>query len=735
MRLLKTKIKVLFFTLAGLSILAGGFWLHPAQNSQPAEPTAPQISLPGDRFLLKANNYPRLDQVVNESVVRFGSDEIKQAFLATNNLSPDDLKPVPQLSGTYTVAMAPDKLKATGALVAEQKQYVALITPNDPIYPQWYTDKIAAPAAWDIATGSSSTVVAVIDTGFALNHEDLASRWASGGKDFVNNDNDPSAGITNLAGSGVSHGTATAGLIGAASNNARGVAAINWGAKILPLQALDDNGEGTTTNVASAVRYATDQGAKVINMSLGTTWQDPILKAELDYALSHDVVVVAAAGNCGSPSTYFLNGCVTPGQMLYPANYPQVLAVGATDSNDSRASFSSYGSNLDVVAPGSGSISTTAWTASNQTSLYTSVINGTSFSSPIVAGLAALYRGYRPAASANETVNAITGSADKLSSMGGQNFANEYGFGRVNAAHTLSGTPPAPASAAPAPTSPETSATPLPGPLRDIAHPDGTLVRPAAGPNSHQVYLLKNGGASFASSLSVFLSWGFDFSRVKIATQADLNLMAASDADTSHASNPAPLQFREGTLVKGSEATVYVIQNVSGVNRKRSLDSLENFVRLGYSFSEVFNILDSELDPIPTDSPHTTSDPAHPNGTLIRAASSPTVYYVLNGERHSMTSANIFTSHGYKWPAVKIATEGDNQLPITWPVNWFGEGTLVKGSGATVYAIDLDSGGTNMSKRSLASYANFVQLDYYFSEVIQVNDSELPTQSGTDIGY
>src|SRR3989344_2484602 len=255
---IKTKKLVVFLILAALGTLAGSFWLRPSQNSQPAEPTAPQISLPGDRFLLKANNYPRLDQVVNESVVRFNSDEIKQSFLAANNLSPDDLKPVPQLSGTYTVAKTPDKLKSAGALVAEQKQYVALMTPNDPIYPQWYTDKISAPTAWDTFTGSSNIIVADIDTGFALNHEDLAGRWASGGRDFVHNDNDPSAGTDNANGVGVSHGTATAGLIGAASNNVTGIAAINWGAKILPLQALDDNGEGTTTNVASAVRYATD---------------------------------------------------------------------------------------------------------------------------------------------------------------------------------------------------------------------------------------------------------------------------------------------------------------------------------------------------------------------------------------------------------------------------------------------------------------------------------------------
>lgn len=267
-----------------------------------------------------------------------------------------------------------------------------------------------------------------------------------------------------------------------------------------------------------------------------------------------------------------------------------------------------------------------------------------------------------------------------------------------------------------------------------IAHPDGTLVRPAAGLNAHHVYLLKDGGAAYATSLAVFQSWGFDFGKVKIATQGDLNLMAAHDADTAHTSTPRPLQFREGTLVKGSEPTVYVIQNVGGVNHKRSLDNLENFNRLGYSFSNVISATDSELSVILTDSPYTTSIAAHPNGTLIRSAGSPDVYYIINGEKHSMTSANIFSSHRFNWSQVVTATAGDNQLPTTWPVTWFGEGTLVKGSAPTVYVIDLDVSGVNQSKRNFVTYYNFVGLDYRFSEVVLVNDSELPNQNGTDIG-
>lgn len=267
-----------------------------------------------------------------------------------------------------------------------------------------------------------------------------------------------------------------------------------------------------------------------------------------------------------------------------------------------------------------------------------------------------------------------------------------------------------------------------------IAHPDGTLVRPAAGPNASHVYVLKDGGASYATSLGVFMSWGFDFGQVKIATQGDLSLMAASDLDTAHTTNPAPLQYREGSVVRGSGPIVYIIQNVSGVNHKRSLDSIENFVRLGYTFGEVLNIPDSELTVIPTDDPYGASLAPHANGTLIRDSNSPIVYYLINGERHSMTSGNILFSHHFTWSSVKIATAGDNLLPITWPVTWYGEGTMLKGAGSTVYIVDLDATGVNMKKRSFGTYYNFVGLDYRFAAVRLVSDDQLPTLSGPDIG-
>jgi len=260
--------------------------------------------------------------------------------------------------------------------------------------------------------------------------------------------------------------------------------------------------------------------------------------------------------------------------------------------------------------------------------------------------------------------------------------------------------------------------------MLSIAHPDGTLVRPA---NSPQVYLITNGKAQYATSLAVLQSWGYDMGRLKIATQGDLNLMSATDADTTHTNNPAPLQFREGTLVKGSGPTIYVLQNVNGTLTKESLDTWANFTRLGYSIGQVLTVSDSQL-PAATGSPYDSTMAAHPNGTMIRDANSPTVYYIIGGERHSMTSLPIFLSHGFKQSSVEIATAGDDQLPITWPVNWFAEGTLLRGSGPTVYIIQ----NTNV-KRSFGNYYVFVGLDYHFSEVMQVSDGDLPAANGTPV--
>jgi subtilisin family serine protease len=353
--------------------------------------------------------------------------------------------------------------------------YRIFATPNDPRYStNWTLSKVNAPAAWDIATGNGQTVVAVIDSGFALAHEDLASQWAqnsgetgmtqSGGRcwtgtptakqsngcdddnngyiddwrgwNFVIGDNNPQTGRTNTAGDGVRHGTQVAGIAGASSNNGVGMAAVNWNTKIMPLQALDDDGIGYTSDVTAAVYYAVDNGATVINLSLGAYDNDPTLRTAVSYAATHNVPVIAAAGNCGDGANPECAG-IPVGTVAYPAAYPDVIAVGASTQSDQRAVFSSYGQSLDVSAPGYGIPSSTSWSAANPTALYSGALYGTSFASPQVASLAALIKSMRPASSINDITALLNATATKVGDMNGLFYTPALGHGIINAGSAI----------------------------------------------------------------------------------------------------------------------------------------------------------------------------------------------------------------------------------------------------------------------------------------------------------
>jgi subtilisin family serine protease len=375
-----------------------------------------------------------------------------------------------------TTASASPKQDTIKADVQHEYVYHMFAAPSDPSYASnWALTKINAPAAWDVTTGNGSTTVAVIDTGFGLTHEDLTNRWYQNsgetgttklgdrcwtgtpvskatnhcdddnngyvddwrGWSFVQSDNNPQAGRQDSAGSGISHGTEVAGIVGAETNNGVGVAALDWNTKIMPLQVLDDSGTGYTSDVTAAIYYAVDNGAQVINMSLGAYANDPALKTAVDYATAHKVVITAAAGNCGDAGEPGCEGVVV-GTVAYPAAYPDVIAVGATDSTDHRAAFSSYGPSIDVSAPGYAVPSSTAWSAGNQTSLYSSALYGTSFASPQVASLAALIKSIRPSTSVADITALIDATASKPSTLGGLNYTQQLGHGVINAGVALS---------------------------------------------------------------------------------------------------------------------------------------------------------------------------------------------------------------------------------------------------------------------------------------------------------
>lgn len=236
--------------------------------------------------------------------------------------------------------------------------------PSDPMFgSQWALTNIRAPQGWDLETGSSSIVIAILDTGIDYGNPDFTGK-ALAGYDFYYNDGDPSDDH--------GHGTNVAGIAAAWGNNGYGISGVSWGAKILPVKVLSSFGGGSYAGVAAGIVWAANNNAHVINLSLGGTSppSDTVLLDAVNYAYNRGVVIVASSGNSG-------------GSVMYPARYANVIAVGATDSTNTWASFSNSGPEMDLCAPGVSILTT---------GLSNTFLNktGTSYSTPHVSGLAAV---------------------------------------------------------------------------------------------------------------------------------------------------------------------------------------------------------------------------------------------------------------------------------------------------------------------------------------------------------
>jgi subtilisin family serine protease len=290
-----------------------------------------------------------------------------------------------------------------------EENYLAepLVTPNDPSYAsQWHLPRIAAPAGWDISTGSSSVDIAILDTGVDPGHPDLAGKLLPGFNFYTN-----TADGRDVYG----HGTKVAGSAAAMANNGAGVAGVAWKNQILPLVISDSTGSATYSRMASAITYAVDHGARIINLSFGGTSSSSTLQNAVNYAWNKGAVIFASASNYNTSTPY------------YPAACANVVSVAATDANDAKASFSNYGATIDVTAPGVSILTTTNGGG------YGSV-SGTSFSSPIAAGLGALILSVNPTLTNAQVVDIITRNADDIGTPG---FDQYFGHGRINVLKSL----------------------------------------------------------------------------------------------------------------------------------------------------------------------------------------------------------------------------------------------------------------------------------------------------------
>jgi type VII secretion-associated serine protease mycosin len=240
---------------------------------------------------------------------------------------------------------------------------------------QWALTALKGETVNTYSKGSGVTV-AVVDTGVKSSHVDLSGHVLSG-IDYVA----PGTSANDENG----HGTHVAGIIAAIANNSKGIAGLAPSARILPVRVLDRNGSGYEDDVAKGIIYAADHGAKVINMSFGGTHKSSAMQAAVAYAISRNVLPVAAAGNGGCG----LFGSPTE----YPAAYTGVVGAGAVNSSIQRASFSSCGSWVDVVAPGQSIISTMIRNSVGLGCASTAdycTLSGTSFSTPYTSAAAAL---------------------------------------------------------------------------------------------------------------------------------------------------------------------------------------------------------------------------------------------------------------------------------------------------------------------------------------------------------
>lgn len=317
---------------------------------------------------------------------------------------------------------------------AGPNHYVAICRePNDEwffwyeiYYAQWglYSDSypdagIDAPSAWDITTGTSDVTIAIVDTGVDQYHEDLYAKIVPGRNVITGalNPNNPQDDH--------GHGTFTAGVAAAMTNNAIGVAGVSWGAKIMPIKALDSAGYGTEADAAAGVIWAADHGARIINMSFGGYDDLPVERDAMAYAWSLGCVLVGASGNDGASQAFF------------PASYDQVIAVGASNEYGERCSAedwgeggSNYGDYLDVMAPGNNIISTAL---AGSLDGY-DIASGTSAAAPFVSGTAALLMGLHPDWTNLEIVNQIKLTCKDMESEG---WDEHTGWGLISAYNAL----------------------------------------------------------------------------------------------------------------------------------------------------------------------------------------------------------------------------------------------------------------------------------------------------------
>ncbi len=329
-----------------------------------------------------------------------------------------------------------------------------------------HLDVIRAREAWAITTGEPGVRVGVIDTGFFLEHPDLAGQfWVNPGEDLNGNgrvdpsdfngeDDDQNGYVDDLKGydfvdrpeevrpgdfsqpdpdasadpeTGSGHGTAVAGILGAALGNGEGIAGVAPGVRLVPLRAFGGDGRGYDSDIAAAIVYAAEMGLDVVNLSFGDVYFSPIMEEAIAYAVSRGVVVVASAGNSANNEPH------------YPSDYEDVISVAWLNAGGERGavSFAGFGPGVDLGAPGSGIFTTLLprdFSAAAEADLYGFYGAGSSYAAPMVAGAAALLRSLDGSLSPASIRSILVSSAVDIE---GEGWDQRTGGGRLDVASAL----------------------------------------------------------------------------------------------------------------------------------------------------------------------------------------------------------------------------------------------------------------------------------------------------------
>lgn len=356
---------------------------------------------------------------VREGALGSTSQALEQSV---QSLGGEIVDEIPELSAVKlrvrsgNVQAAASTVQSVSGVQYTERNHIAqmLFEPNDDDFDkQWGLKKIEAPRAWDEETGSDDIGIAVADSGLDYTHPELAENYDhSGGFDAIYEDNDPYPTRDGLeSDDGAPHGSHVAGIVGAETDNDKGVAGIAQ-VSVTGVRVLNDEGRGSYWSISKGIVHAAEaDDVKIINLSLGGGKSGKVLESAVEFAVSAGKLVVAAAGNTGERG------------VLYPARYDGAIAVSATNRDDDLASFSSYGPEVELAAPGRDILSTLP------TNDY-GPMSGTSMAAPHVAGVAGLVWSAAPDLSSEQVREILCDSTKDLGSSGRD---EKFGCGRINA--------------------------------------------------------------------------------------------------------------------------------------------------------------------------------------------------------------------------------------------------------------------------------------------------------------